>query len=137
MSRFGGAPKCPRCAKSVYHAEEAIAAGKKWHQKCLKCPGCNKRLDSTSINERDGEVYCSSCYGKNFGPKGYGFAGGAAMMHTEDPGQTRTTPAPRAAAQPASRPAPTGNSTRPKFCSSCGARLQATGNFCGECGTRI
>lgn len=39
-------------------------------------------MDSTTLTERDGEVYCKGCYARNFGPKGYGFAGGGAMMHT-------------------------------------------------------
>lgn len=26
------------------------------------------------------EIYCASCYGKNFGPKGYGYGGGAGTL---------------------------------------------------------
>jgi len=84
-------------------------------QLCLKCPDCNKLLDSTTLTENNGEVrrllwlrrreaagrmrgssaraprcvhymewqvYCKACYAKRFGPKGFGFAGGAAMMHS-------------------------------------------------------
>ncbi|XP_064600601.1 cysteine and glycine-rich protein 2-like [Liolophura sinensis] len=77
---FGGAPKCGRCGKSVYFAEEAIACGKKWHKSCLLCKNCNKRLDSTTCTDHDGEIYCKSCHGKLFGPKGYGFAGGSSGL---------------------------------------------------------
>ena len=36
---------------------------------------CRKLLDSGSITEHGGEMFCGSCYRKNFGPKGYGFGG--------------------------------------------------------------
>ena len=38
---------------------------------------CNKLLDSYSCTNHEDEIYCKACYGKKFGPKGYGFAGGA------------------------------------------------------------
>ena len=30
-------PKCSRCSKTVYFAEEVIACHRKWHKLCLKC----------------------------------------------------------------------------------------------------
>jgi cysteine and glycine-rich protein len=72
--------KCPKCGKSVYAAEEMLAAGAKWHKTCFKCGLCHKRLDSTNATEHDGLLYCKQCYGRKFGPKGYGFGGGAGCL---------------------------------------------------------
>lgn len=41
-------------------------------------------LASGSITEHDGEMFCGSCYGKFFGPKGYGFGGGAGTLSMDD-----------------------------------------------------
>ncbi|CAI9743286.1 muscle LIM protein Mlp84B isoform X3 [Octopus vulgaris] len=81
--------KCPRCDKAVYFAEEVRALGKKWHKLCLKCAKCNNLLDSTTCTDHDNEVFCRACYAKHFGPKGYGFAGGASglSMDTGDPAE--------------------------------------------------
>lgn len=37
-------------------------------------------LDSTSCTDHEGEVFCKACHTKMFGPKGYGFAGGASGL---------------------------------------------------------
>ncbi|KAL1414117.1 hypothetical protein MTO96_030579 [Rhipicephalus appendiculatus] len=72
--------KCPKCGKSVYAAEEMLAAGSKWHRTCFVCGLCHKRLDSTNASEHGGELFCKQCYGRKFGPKGYGFGGGAGCL---------------------------------------------------------
>lgn len=74
------APKCPRCDKSVFMAEQIAGPGGMWHKSCLTCKNCNKRLDSTSLTERNYEAYCKTCYAKSFGPKGYGYGGGAGIL---------------------------------------------------------
>lgn len=104
-------PKCPKCAKSVYAAEERIAGGYKWHKMCFKCGTihffyfhekkthffiiwkmimvtfflemCGKFLDSTNCAEHDKELYCKNCHGRKYGPKGYGFGGGAGCLSTD------------------------------------------------------
>ncbi|XP_045175885.2 cysteine and glycine-rich protein 1-like isoform X1 [Mercenaria mercenaria] len=78
--RWGGGDACPRCKKQVYFAEEVRAVGKKWHKMCLSCAKCSKMLDSTSCTDHEGEVFCKACHTKMFGPKGYGFAGGASGL---------------------------------------------------------
>lgn len=41
---------------------------------------CNKLLGIGSFQEHDDKPFCKTCYGKLFGPKGYGFAGGSAGL---------------------------------------------------------
>ncbi|ORX89408.1 hypothetical protein K493DRAFT_340670 [Basidiobolus meristosporus CBS 931.73] len=77
--KFNSAPKCPRCAKTVYMAEQIIGPGGPWHKRCLRCKTCDKSLDSTTLSERENEVYCKVCYNRLYGPKGWG----AANMSTE------------------------------------------------------
>ena len=46
---------------------------------------CGKGLDSTTCTSHEDKLYCKACYGKAFGPKGYGFAGGAAGLSANVP----------------------------------------------------
>ncbi|XP_054761857.1 cysteine and glycine-rich protein 1-like isoform X1 [Lytechinus pictus] len=78
-----GGDRCPRCGGSVYAAEKKIGANNTWHSKCFTCFMCNKRLDSTTLADKDGEIFCKGCYGKGFGPKGVGFGGGSGALATE------------------------------------------------------
>lgn len=78
--KFGGGPKCKRCGKTVYKAEEVISEAGIFHKQCFRCSSCNKGLDSFSLTVHDEQLFCKACYGKKFGPKGYGFGGGAAGL---------------------------------------------------------
>lgn len=79
--KFGGTDVCPRCGKAVYMAEKMMGGGSAWHKTtCFTCAACSKRLESTTLCEREGEIYCKSCYGRNFGPKGYGYGSGAGTL---------------------------------------------------------
>jgi len=82
--KWGGAEICPRCNKSVFIAELMRGAGKAWHKSCFTCQLCRKRVDSSMICEREGEIYCKSCYGRNFGPKGCGFGIAAGNYRPEE-----------------------------------------------------
>ncbi|KAI0717689.1 hypothetical protein C8T65DRAFT_640473 [Cerioporus squamosus] len=70
----GATPKCPTCGKSVYFAEQVKAVGKTWHKWCLRCQGCEKTLDTGRLVDKDGSPFCGTCYTKNFGPAGSGYA---------------------------------------------------------------
>uniref|UniRef100_A0A672GXN6 Cysteine and glycine-rich protein 3 (cardiac LIM protein) n=1 Tax=Salarias fasciatus TaxID=181472 RepID=A0A672GXN6_SALFA len=77
--KFGSSDRCPRCSKAVYAAEKVMGAGKPWHRTCFRCAICGKSLDSTTVTEKEGELYCKVCYAKHFGPKGFGL-GNEAML---------------------------------------------------------
>ena len=44
---------------------------------------CRKGLDSTTVAMHDQEIYCKSCYGKKYGPKGYGYGQGAGTLNMD------------------------------------------------------
>ncbi|CAL8364343.1 unnamed protein product [Gadus morhua 'NCC'] len=77
--KFGSSDQCPRCSKAVFAAEKIMGAGKPWHKTCFRCALCGKSLESTTVTDKDGELYCKVCYAKHFGPKGFGL-GNAAMI---------------------------------------------------------
>uniref|UniRef100_A0A8C5KTW1 Cysteine and glycine-rich protein 2 n=1 Tax=Jaculus jaculus TaxID=51337 RepID=A0A8C5KTW1_JACJA len=80
--KYGGAEKCSRCGGSMYAAEKIIGAGKPWHKNCFRCAKCGKSLESTTLTEKDGEIYCKGCYAKNFGPKGFAICAGG-LVHAQ------------------------------------------------------
>jgi hypothetical protein len=77
------APKCAKCQKSVYKAEEIRAANKTFHKLCFKCNGCSKLLEPNILTEHQGDLYCKNCYARKFGPKGYGYGAGAGILSSE------------------------------------------------------
>ncbi|KOC67997.1 Muscle LIM protein Mlp84B [Habropoda laboriosa] len=75
---------CPRCGGYVYAAEQMLARGRQWHRECFKCANCSKRLDSVNCCEGpDKDIYCKVCYGKKFGPKGYGYGQGGGALQSD------------------------------------------------------
>uniref|UniRef100_A0A8C2R4I0 Cysteine and glycine-rich protein 1 n=1 Tax=Capra hircus TaxID=9925 RepID=A0A8C2R4I0_CAPHI len=56
--KIGGSERCPRCSQAVYAAEKVIGAGKSWHKSCFRCAKCGKGLESTTLADKDGEIYC-------------------------------------------------------------------------------
>ena len=41
---------------------------------------CNKMLDSTNANTHEDQLFCKVCHARKYGPKGYGFGGGAGAL---------------------------------------------------------
>nr|XP_033962059.1 cysteine and glycine-rich protein 3 isoform X2 [Pseudochaenichthys georgianus] len=85
MPNLGGGAKCAACEKTVYHAEEVQCNGRSFHKTCFICMGCRKGLDSTTVAAHESEIYCKSCYGKKYGPKGYGYGQGAGALSSDPP----------------------------------------------------
>lgn len=71
------------CQKTVYFAEEVQCEGNSFHKSCFLCMVCKKNLDSTTVAVHGEEIYCKSCYGKKYGPKGYGYGQGAGTLSTD------------------------------------------------------
>ncbi|CAF0900278.1 unnamed protein product [Adineta ricciae] len=78
----GGAEKCARCAKNVYLAEKKVGAGRSFHSSCFSCETCNRKLDAATLSEHKGEIYCKTCYTRQFGV--HGLVSGVTMS-TENP----------------------------------------------------
>ena len=99
---------CPRCGGIVFHAERMLSKEnvstinisilsililmfgfQSFHKKCFTCFDCKRPLDSTTVCDApNGEIFCKLCYGKNFGPKGYGFGGSSVpALLAGEPGQ--------------------------------------------------
>ncbi len=58
------APKCAKCSKNVYKAEELRAANKTFHKLCFKCTLCSKLLETNILTEHQGDLFCRNCYAK-------------------------------------------------------------------------
>ncbi|MED6234208.1 Cysteine and glycine-rich protein 3 [Ataeniobius toweri] len=87
MPNWGGGAKCAACEKMVYHAEEIQCNSRSFHKTCFICMSCRKGLDSTTVAAHESEIYCKSCYGKKYGPKGYGYGQGAGALSSDPSGQ--------------------------------------------------
>lgn len=79
MQIFTGLYRC-----CTVHGTTMTKNLQEWHRKCFKCRDCNKTLDSIiACDGPDKDVYCKTCYGKKWGPHGYGFACGSGFLQTD------------------------------------------------------
>uniref|UniRef100_A0A3Q1BRE0 LIM zinc-binding domain-containing protein n=1 Tax=Amphiprion ocellaris TaxID=80972 RepID=A0A3Q1BRE0_AMPOC len=51
--------------------EKKRSLGRDYHPLCLKCQKCNRQLTAGQHAEYDEKPYCSHCYLKMFGPRGW------------------------------------------------------------------
>ena len=50
--------------KTVFMAEKMMGGGAAWHKTtCFTCAKCNKRLESTTLCEKEGEIFCKGISG--------------------------------------------------------------------------
>ena len=57
------AQMCAKCNKPVT-ASAIHALGKAWHEECLECVGCNKKLGRSTFRDWDLKPLCVKCFGK-------------------------------------------------------------------------
>ncbi|GAA6015536.1 hypothetical protein JCM10207_008627 [Rhodosporidiobolus poonsookiae] len=105
--RFGGAPSCPTCGKSVYFAEQTLGpGGGAFHKLCLKCVDCAKILEPRLMVDNAGLAYCKPCHSKSFGAKGYGAGGALVGEYAPRSSPTRPAPSPSNASPVRAAPPP-------------------------------
>eukprot|EP01126_Amoeba_proteus_P038240 TRINITY_DN3978_c0_g1_i9.p1 TRINITY_DN3978_c0_g1~~TRINITY_DN3978_c0_g1_i9.p1 ORF type:complete len:139 (-),score=11.36 TRINITY_DN3978_c0_g1_i9:87-503(-) len=112
----------------------------------------SQRLDATSLTEHNGEVYCKSCYGRKYGPKGINIGDVGVHADGHAPGTTLTvhasssepvpevfvpTVSPQAALGRVDAPlVRQGSLSGPSFCPSCGQGCKGM-RFCAGCGSKL
>ncbi|KAJ8373902.1 hypothetical protein SKAU_G00044820 [Synaphobranchus kaupii] len=134
MPNWGGGNRCAACQKTVYFAEEVQCDGKHFHKSCFLCMVCRKGLDSTTLAIHDVEIYCKSCYGKKYGPKGYGYGQGAGTLNTDRGERLGIKPEDPQTHRPTTNPNPSrfaqkfGGSEK---CSRCGESVYAAEKIIG------
>jgi len=67
-SRFGGNyESCTGCGKKCYMAEKVSMEGQVWHENCLRCKECNKKISGANWGAfvpPDDKPHCKPCYTK-------------------------------------------------------------------------
>ena len=59
---------CPRCGGVVYDVEKILTKFKSFHKNCISCLLCQHKLEaSTYVEGPKQEVYCRTCYSREFG----------------------------------------------------------------------
>ncbi|KAM3178500.1 hypothetical protein ACTXT7_002448 [Hymenolepis weldensis] len=61
------AERCSKCFKDIT-GQVVLALGKKWHNECFACAGCNTPLQGKQFFQKDGSNYCIECRKEKFDP---------------------------------------------------------------------
>ncbi|GMT32485.1 hypothetical protein PFISCL1PPCAC_23782, partial [Pristionchus fissidentatus] len=63
-------PSCSSCGSAIDDPLMLAVAGRKWHERCLRCCVCSTSLESAkSCFERGDSIYCKGCYDQEFTTK--------------------------------------------------------------------
>mmetsp|Transcript_115304 Transcript_115304/g.162115 ORF Transcript_115304/g.162115 Transcript_115304/m.162115 type:complete len:133 (-) Transcript_115304:23-421(-) len=131
MSKFGS-PKCPACGKAVYFAERQKVIGQDWHKVCVKCNTCKKKLEPGNFSDREGKIYCKTCYNAAAGIAGYGYGNSQSSYQSYGKGESVLDPGDGSVRTMKDGAAPASGN-----CSNCGTATAAGARFCGGCGTQL
>jgi len=71
---------CGKCNTKVYFMEQVAYKGGFWHKNCFTCATCKKQLEPGTFLDHDNVPFCTSCFNKQFKPKGYGY--GSNNLHS-------------------------------------------------------
>jgi len=105
MKKFGGAPKCPVCGKSVYMAEMVKFNEASYHKLCLRCTTCRKTVAANqAFVGSDKKIYCRTHLARVDGSGSH--ATPVSKTVAAKPAATTTTTADKPAAKPAPAAAP-------------------------------
>ena len=120
-----------------------LCAGKKWHKRCFTCRSCGKGLDSSTLGEHDGEIFCKTCHSKSFGPTGFGYGVGAGTLRNTstiaEQFADKAAPAPGPSTETFARPQPAAASssvTAAAAPSTAGAPKPTGPDICPRCGKK-
>ena len=93
----------------------------------VKCESCNKKLEPGSFSDRDGKIYCKTCYNQAAGIAGYGY--GNSQSSFQEYGKAESTLDKGDGTATGS-----GALGTSAYCNGCGSVLPTGAHFCPGCG---
>eukprot|EP00457_Paulinella_chromatophora_P017484 gb/GEZN01018539.1/.p1 GENE.gb/GEZN01018539.1/~~gb/GEZN01018539.1/.p1 ORF type:complete len:198 (+),score=15.09 gb/GEZN01018539.1/:22-615(+) len=105
---------CKGCDKQILESM-LEALGSHWHKECFVCQTCRQALTG-SFGLVEGKPVCINCQSK--------------------PKPTVAQPKPTSSGTSEATSGGAGDTSKPKFCTSCGTKTDAS-KFCQQCGTKL